>query len=147
MIVDCHVHACATTPDHGSLSPRLRKSLTFRFTRWRLGIAGDDDETMERGMEAKLVETVATARPDDALACSGPGLRSVTRLAAGAPELWTEILSLNRVAVKTALHHFAAQLERFAECLEPGSEAALAALLRSAAARRRELPQPGQSEA
>src|SRR5438046_1108268 len=67
MIVDCHVHACATTPGHGFLSSRLRKSLTFCFTRWRLGIAGDDDETMERGMEAKLVETVETARPLDAV--------------------------------------------------------------------------------
>jgi predicted TIM-barrel fold metal-dependent hydrolase len=67
MIVDCHVHACATTPGHGSLSARLRKSLTFRFARWRLGIASEDDATMERGMEAKLVETVETADLLDAV--------------------------------------------------------------------------------
>ena len=44
MIVDCHVHACAMTPGDGSISPRLRKSLTFRFARWRLGIASDTEE-------------------------------------------------------------------------------------------------------
>lgn len=65
MIVDCHVHACAMTSGDGSISPRLRKSLAFRFARWGLGIAGDD-ETMERSMEAKLVETVETAHPLDA---------------------------------------------------------------------------------
>src|SRR3954452_23133563 len=66
MIVDCHVHACAMMPGNGSISPRLRKSLTFRFARWRLGIVGDTDETMQRSMEAKLVETVETAHPLDA---------------------------------------------------------------------------------
>jgi cyclohexadieny/prephenate dehydrogenase len=96
---------------------------------------------------AVLLETVASAWPDGAaLACSGPGLRSVTRPAAGLPELWTEILSLNRSAVASALRQFAGQLEAFAQCLEPGREAELAARLRSAAARRRELPELGQPE-
>ena len=36
---------------------------------------------------AALLETVATAGPPEALACSGPGLRSVTRPAAGSPAL------------------------------------------------------------
>ena len=39
------------------------------------------------------------ALPDaDARACAGPGWRDMTRLAAGSPELWTEILSRNRSA-------------------------------------------------
>jgi predicted TIM-barrel fold metal-dependent hydrolase len=59
MIVDCHVHVCATTPGHGSVSPRLRKSTAFWFMRWRLALPGDkDQELLERTIEAKLVETI-----------------------------------------------------------------------------------------
>ncbi len=95
---------------------------------------------------AALLETVAEARPEDALACSGPGFRSVTRPAAGSPALWTEILSLNRTAVLTSIRLLTARLQRFADCLEPGAEAALTEALRSAADRRQELPKPGLTE-
>ncbi len=57
MVVDCHVHICATVPGHGSMSDRLQKSPAFRFMRWRLGIKGNDEAT-ERQLEAKLVETI-----------------------------------------------------------------------------------------
>ncbi|MFL5245407.1 MAG: amidohydrolase family protein [Gemmataceae bacterium] len=59
MIVDCHVHVCATMPGHGTVSPRLRRRLSFLFMRWRLGVsffAGDDQ--IEREVEARLVQTV-----------------------------------------------------------------------------------------
>jgi predicted TIM-barrel fold metal-dependent hydrolase len=57
VIIDCHVHVCATTPGHGSMSGRLQRSLAFRFMRWRLGIKGYDEAT-ERQIEAMLVATV-----------------------------------------------------------------------------------------
>src|SRR3954465_6305577 len=57
MVIDCHVHICATTPGHGWMSDRLQKSLAFRFMRWRLGIVGYDEAT-ERQLEAKLAETI-----------------------------------------------------------------------------------------
>ncbi len=57
MVIDCHVHAAAMLPGHGSTSQRLLKTLPFRFMRWRLGLAGSD-EAMERQMESKLVETI-----------------------------------------------------------------------------------------
>ena len=50
-----------------------------------------------------------------ARACAGPGFRDSTRLAAGPPELWKEILSLNRPAVKKALLALAGELSRLAE--------------------------------
>ncbi len=50
-----------------------------------------------------------------ARACAGPGFRDSTRLAAGPPELWKEILSLNRVAVKGALLALAGELRRLAD--------------------------------
>jgi predicted TIM-barrel fold metal-dependent hydrolase len=58
MRIDCHVHVCADTPGHGLVSPRLRKSATFRFMRWRLGLPQPDGEAIERAVEAKLIETL-----------------------------------------------------------------------------------------
>jgi predicted TIM-barrel fold metal-dependent hydrolase len=59
MIVDCHVHVCATTAGHGSVSPRLRRSVAFRFMRWRIRLPGDEDqERLERVIAAKLMETI-----------------------------------------------------------------------------------------
>ena len=57
MIIDCHVHICAMSPGHGSMSPKLLNSLPFRFMRWRLGLKGTDEQT-ERDLEAKLLETI-----------------------------------------------------------------------------------------
>src|SRR5438067_100104 len=65
MILDCHVHVCAITPGHGSMSPRVLRSLPFRFMRWRLGMRGEDEAT-ERQVEAKLVETIHTCDDIDA---------------------------------------------------------------------------------
>lgn len=61
MIVDCHVHICATTPGHGSTSEYLLRSATYRFLRWLLGIKSAGGEGFEREAEAKLVETVNAA--------------------------------------------------------------------------------------
>lgn len=59
MIVDGHVHVCAMTPGHGSVSRSLRRRASFVFMRWRLGVSFfADDERLEREVEAKLVETV-----------------------------------------------------------------------------------------
>jgi len=58
MVIDCHVHVCAASPGHGSLSESLLKSLPFRFMQWRLGVGAYGPET-ERAMEAKLAETIA----------------------------------------------------------------------------------------
>lgn len=66
MIIDCHVHVIATAPGHGSLSARLRKSLTVRFARWRLGIPDGEGEAFDRLTEAKLVDTIHGAQPLDA---------------------------------------------------------------------------------
>jgi prephenate dehydrogenase len=41
--------------------------------------------------------------PDGALALAGPGLRDVTRIAAGDPALWTEILAANAGSVQVVL--------------------------------------------
>lgn len=62
MVIDCHVHTCAVTPGHGSMSERLLKSLPFRFMRWRLGIRGADAQT-ERDLETRL-DSLLDATPE-----------------------------------------------------------------------------------
>ena len=64
MIVDCHVHTCATTPGHGAVSGRLRRRPNFIVMRARLGVTlFGSDEKFERDAEARLLETV-TGTPE-----------------------------------------------------------------------------------
>jgi uncharacterized protein len=55
MILDCHVHVCAFSIEHGSTSRRILDSLAFRFMGWRLGISGFDPAS-----EARLAAHLAT---------------------------------------------------------------------------------------
>ncbi len=65
MILDMHVHVAAMTPAHGKTSDKLLNTLPFRFMRWRLGMVGND-ETTERQIESRLVETLETTPEVDA---------------------------------------------------------------------------------
>ena len=77
-------------------------------------------------MAARLEEA-----PADALDLAGQGLRDVTRIAAGDPALWTQILSANAVPVAEVLAAVSADLAEAAGTLADGDdpEKALAALL------------------
>ena len=66
MIVDCHVHVSADTPEHGFLSPRVRDSLLFRFMRWRLGLTWENGAAAEGDVAAKLAATIAGTEQLDA---------------------------------------------------------------------------------
>jgi uncharacterized protein len=57
MIIDVHVHICAATPGHGSMSQKLLNSVAFRFMRWRLGLREFHADT-EKDLEAKLNQTI-----------------------------------------------------------------------------------------
>jgi uncharacterized protein len=65
MLLDCHVHICAFTPEHGKTSPRVLNTLGFRFVRRRLGIPGDDAQT-ELLLAQKLAATIDKAEQLDA---------------------------------------------------------------------------------
>ena len=82
--------------------------------------------------------------PGEALACTGPGWRDMTRLAAGSPEMWTEILSRNRAPVTNALHGIIGKLTGVLELLEAGREADLERFLRSAKHRRSDASSPSE---
>ncbi|HEY3733675.1 MAG TPA: prephenate dehydrogenase [Streptosporangiaceae bacterium] len=57
------------------------------------------------------------AAPGGALALAGQGLRDVTRVAAGDPALWTQILTSNAAGVSEVLAQVAADLRAAAEAL------------------------------
>jgi uncharacterized protein len=66
MIVDCHVHVAADSPDHGSVSRRLRNSVAFRFMRRRLRLPREDGPVLERALEGRLAQTVRETQGLDA---------------------------------------------------------------------------------
>jgi prephenate dehydrogenase len=88
---------------------------------------------------AAALVSFAGAQPADALDCAGPGWRDMTRLAAGSPELWTEILSRNRAPVTNAIAGLIAKLGEVRQHFEPGQEARLHEFLAAAKARRESL--------
>ena len=67
MVIDCHVHICAFTPQHGKTSAHLLSTIPFRFMRWRLGLRGQDDQT-ERDLERTLLSAIAGTTQIDAVA-------------------------------------------------------------------------------
>jgi prephenate dehydrogenase len=66
---------------------------------------------------AALVNAVAEQCPD-AFEMAGPGFRDTTRVAGGSPEMWTEIFSTNRVAVRKSAEAMIAKLEQFIRLLD-----------------------------
>jgi prephenate dehydrogenase len=74
---------------------------------------------LPHALAAALVELVGAEIPE-ALSVVGPGFRDATRIASGAPGLWTEILLANRSAVVGYLEMYGARLDRLrtalAEC-------------------------------
>lgn len=68
-----------------------------------------------------LVSAVMAARlqhaPDDAARIAGPGVRDVTRIAAGDPALWEEILTANATAVADVLDEYSADLAKVVAAL------------------------------
>lgn len=80
-----------------------------------------------------LVSALVAARVADAprehLALSGQGLRDVTRIAAGDPGLWQQILTANRGALITLLQQLRGELDVLVGALEANDRRALAPLL------------------
>ncbi|MFD2080809.1 prephenate dehydrogenase [Actinopolymorpha cephalotaxi] len=77
-----------------------------------------------------VVAGLLTTAAEGHLVLAGQGLRDVTRIAGGDPELWTQILSANAEPVARLLHEAADNLHRVAHTLEKrdAAEAGLADL-------------------
>ena len=71
---------------------------------------------------------LAEALPEQ-LSLSGQGVRDVTRIAAGDPDLWSQILRANRSAVTEILRDVQGELGRLTEVLAAGDDDALGEIL------------------
>jgi predicted TIM-barrel fold metal-dependent hydrolase len=74
MNIDCHVHICAFTPGHGSMSDRLINSIAFRFMRWRLGLPADRTIENENRLEALLARLLDESDLDAAVVLAFDGV-------------------------------------------------------------------------
>ncbi|PRX98655.1 prephenate dehydrogenase [Allonocardiopsis opalescens] len=77
---------------------------------------------------------------DTALGLAGQGVRDVTRIAAGDPGLWTDILARNAAPVADVVEALAADLAALAAALRAADPEGLDALLRRGAAGRARIP-------
>jgi prephenate dehydrogenase len=94
-------------------------------------------------LAASTLMDVATANEDDRrtmLRLAAGGFRDMTRIAAGHPGIWPDILSTNRDAVLAALDVYVSALLRAREIVASGASEDLLALLERARAARRNLP-------
>ncbi|MFW5899535.1 MAG: glycoside hydrolase family 2 TIM barrel-domain containing protein, partial [Jiangellaceae bacterium] len=78
--------------------------------------------------------------PDHEVRLAGQGVSDVTRVAAGDPALWTEILTSNSAAVAQVLRRLRGDLDRVLEALESEGGPALGELLAAGADGRARLP-------
>lgn len=79
-----------------------------------------------------VASAVAGVLPDELHELTASGFRDATRIAAGAPALWTAILMQNRVAVLDALARLNERLARFRAALEANDVTAVDDLLAQA---------------
>jgi prephenate dehydrogenase len=71
---------------------------------------------------------LAEAQPEH-LSLSGQGVRDVTRIAAGDPDMWSQIIRANRAAVTEILRDVQTDLDRLLGVLDDGDEASLGEIL------------------
>jgi prephenate dehydrogenase len=90
-----------------------------------------------------LASAMMNAVSDVALRIAGPGFRDITRVAAGDPELWRQILEDNAPEVRDALRRVREELDAVEAMLEGRNGSALKSWLTAAADRRRALPIDG----
>jgi prephenate dehydrogenase len=67
--------------------------------------------------------------PAEYLALSGQGVRDVTRIAAGDPRLWQQIVAANTAALTELLHDVRADVDTLLSALSTGDRGAVARLL------------------
>ena len=89
---------------------------------------------------AALVAGRLAEAPAGHLDLSGPGVRDVTRVAAGDPELWQQIIPANRVAVLALLDEVGARFERLRQAVADGDREVLGELLAEGVAGTRAIP-------
>jgi prephenate dehydrogenase len=82
---------------------------------------------------------LAEAQPEH-LSLSGQGVRDVTRIAAGDPDMWGQIIRANQAAVSEILRDVQVDLERLVEVLASGDEETLEEILTRGVSGTRAIP-------
>lgn len=67
---------------------------------------------------ALLATTAGRNMPDDLSVFCGAGFRDTTRVAAGSPEMWHDIVKTNKAAILAELHAYEAQLAHLINAIE-----------------------------
>jgi prephenate dehydrogenase len=78
---------------------------------------------------ASLVAGLLTEAPEEHLALSGQGVRDVTRVAAGDPALWQQIVAANKDALSDLLHDVRRDVDTLLTALADDDRAAIGAVL------------------
>lgn len=87
-----------------------------------------------------VAAALVLAAGSSSLSLAGSGYRDASRIAAGSPQLWTEILLGNRHEILTALHDFQSACTTLTTALQKDDAPALLKYLTEAAQIRRTLP-------
>ena len=133
-----------STPEHVALMERIAAHIGCR----------DVYQTTPEAHDAMIAYTsqmmhiIAVSVCDDPnlFACKGfegSSFRGCTRVAALDVGLWTQLFSLNRPALLTALDRLLENLQSYRDTLASGDRAALAGKLAYSAARKRQMDLPG----
>lgn len=99
----------------------------------------DHDSAVARVSHLPHVVAALTAgrlveAPPEHLTLSGQGLRDVTRVAAGDPEMWCQIVTANASAVGDLLKQMRSQLDSLIDSLDSGDSVAVEQVLRAGVA-------------
>ncbi|MDR0532805.1 MAG: prephenate dehydrogenase/arogenate dehydrogenase family protein [Verrucomicrobiales bacterium] len=86
-----------------------------------------------------LAAILVNAVSPESLQVVGPGFRDTSRIAAGPPDMWVDILKANNKAVISALKKVQAETQRALEILEQGDTGKLQSLLADACKKRRSI--------
>lgn len=79
-----------------------------------------------------LAVTLAEMLLDSDASCIGPGYRSLTRVAAGSPEVWNDVIATNRTMILEAIRDFQGNLARLRELIEQDKAEEVATFLQRA---------------
>lgn len=147
---------CVVTPEGAPAGAvrRVRQLWRAVGARVRLLPAAEHDAAVARTSHTPHLASAALARLAVAAGMagarvSGPGLRDMTRLAGGSPEVWRDIVWTNRPAILEALEALSEDLSGLRRILRVGKPEDALRWLRQARAARRRLAglEPGPGDA
>jgi prephenate dehydrogenase len=140
---------CVLTPASDSASEAVRKVRAFwEGLGMRVREMSADDHDRVLAITSHLPHLAAAAvallaQPED-LQFASSGFRDTTRVAAGDPELWTAIFSLNAEELAKATDRLLGALQSFRAALAAGNDAEIQTLLADAQALRLQFRDGGE---